>query len=97
VPTSSNEAIRPLIRSLPFVSPFELPTRQSSERLPKPPGCTLIRPEVCPVTRDRIFSKVELIRAFPRRLTLQAACGSLPSGYPAAWLPAPFRPIMPSS
>ena len=30
-----------------------------------------------------------LIRAFPRRLTLQATFGSLPSGLPAAWVRAP--------
>jgi hypothetical protein len=34
------------------------------------------------------FSIFELIRAFPGRLTLRAACGSLPSGCPAAWFPA---------
>jgi hypothetical protein len=31
----------------------------------------------------------------PVRLTLRAACGSLPSGCHAAWVPAPLCPISP--
>ena len=79
-----------------------VPTSSNEAILP----LTLICPELCVVTRERILSKVELIRAFPRRLTLRAALrqspvqppGCLgPSGYPAAWLPAPFRPMMANS
>ena len=54
---------------------------------------TLICPELCVVTRERIFSNVELIRAFPRRLTLQAASGSLPSDCHAAWFTGVILPV----
>ena len=56
---------------------------------------TLPRIVMDPASGLIIFNSVVLIRAFPRRLTLRAACGSLTSGYPAVWLPAPLCPISP--
>jgi hypothetical protein len=69
----------------PAPSAISAPTRP---RIVIDPASGLINP-------FNIFNSVVLIRAFPRRLTLWATCGSLPSGCPAAWLPAPLCPINP--
>ena len=55
----------------------------------------VIDPESGLINPLSIFNSVVLIRAFPRRLTLRAACGSLPRGCPAAWVPAPLCPMSP--
>jgi len=62
---------------------FRMEPRAERNQRPHPPP-HLDLPRSGLINPLSIFNSVVMIRAFPRRLTLRSACGSLPSGCPAA-------------